>query len=735
MRILRTAFACIFVLAAVALASVFGSVTGIIHDPDHRPIAGATVTLTSTASAVALSATTDANGAFKFPSVAAGAYTLTAEAPQFAAAARILTVLSGRTLDLHQQLRPATVKQDVVVTTPVEDIEANSAAATTLISAKQIHRTPGADSANSFSMITDYVPSAVMVHDQLHVRGGHQVTWMIDGVPVPNTNIASNVGPQFDPKNIEFLEMQTGGYSAEQGDRTYASFNIVPRSGFERESEGELIAGYGSQNTTDNQLSFGGHTERFAYYTSAGGYRSDLGLETPIARALHDLDSGQNIFTSLTFNRTPRDQFRFIGAARNDHYQVPNDLDLQAAGVADAENERDVFSTFTWLHAFGRSTSLAVSPFFHFNQAHYSPARAGPIMTNSDRGSNYLGGSLAATSLIHGNSLRAGGEGFAQRENDLFSNFGSGPAVVPFRSRTFAWGSNVSAYLEDQYRPVSWLNINGGVRLTRFSGAFIETAADPRIGAGLTLPKLHWVLHAFYGRYYQAPPLLTLGNALSEAAANAGLGFLPLHGERDQQREFGITIPLRDWSVESTYFHTSAVNYFDHDVLGNSNVFLPLTIANARIRGWETTVRSPTIAERARVHLAYSHQFAEGRGGVSGGLTDFQPPDSHAYFLLDHDQRDTLSVGGDLQYGRNWFAANLNYGSGFVDGDGPQHLPAHSTADLSLGRDFNATWSAKLSATNLANTRYLIDADNSFGGTHIVAPRRIALQLRYRFHY
>ena len=44
-----------------------------------------------------------------------------------------------------------------------------------------------------------------MVHDQLHVRGGHQVTWAIDGVPVPNTNIASNVGPQFDPKDIDYV--------------------------------------------------------------------------------------------------------------------------------------------------------------------------------------------------------------------------------------------------------------------------------------------------------------------------------------------------------------------------------------------------------------------------------------------------------------------------------------------------------------------------------------------------
>ena len=68
-----------------------------------------------------------------------------------------------------------------------------------------------------------------------HPHTGLQtVSWLLDGVPVPNTNIASNVGPQFDPKDIDYLEVQRGGYSAEYGDRTYGVFNVVTRSGFER---------------------------------------------------------------------------------------------------------------------------------------------------------------------------------------------------------------------------------------------------------------------------------------------------------------------------------------------------------------------------------------------------------------------------------------------------------------------------------------------------------------------
>src|SRR2546426_11500295 len=138
-----------------------------------------------------------------------------------------------------------------------------------------------------------------MVHDQLHIRGGHRVSWLVDGVPVPNTNIAGNGGPQFDPKDIETIEIQRGGYSAEYGDRTYGVFNVVTRSGFDRDRQAELMVSYGSFNETNDQLSFGDHTRRFAYYASLNGNRTDLGLQTPAREVIPDLGSGFGGVNSL----------------------------------------------------------------------------------------------------------------------------------------------------------------------------------------------------------------------------------------------------------------------------------------------------------------------------------------------------------------------------------------------------------------------------------------------------
>ncbi|HYX70384.1 MAG TPA: TonB-dependent receptor, partial [Terriglobales bacterium] len=324
---------------------------------------------------------------------------------------------------------------------------------------------------------------------------------------------------------------------------------------------------------------------------------------------------------------------------------------------------------------------------------------------------------------------------FGQRDNAFFGVTTPGDPAASLASRVITRGDVEAAFLEDQYRATSWLTLNGGVRLTRFAGAFTETAADPRVGAAVRVPRLGWVLHGFYGRYYQAPPLLTVSGPILDLAAQQGFGFLPLHGERDEQWEAGLTIPVRAWVLESTYFHTAARNYFDHDVLGNSNIFFPVTIARARIRGWETSLRSPQIARCLQLYLAYSHQYAQGGGGVTGGLTDFAPPDS-GYFFLDHDQRDTLSTGFHLELPwRSWTSANFGYGSGFLDGDGPSHLSPHTTVDLALGKSFGERWSLQVAGLNLSNHRYLLDNSNTFGGTHYVNPRQVSIELRYRFHY
>jgi hypothetical protein len=148
------------------------------------------------------------------------------------------------------------------------------------------------------------------------------------------------------------------------------------------------------------------------------------------------------------------------------------------------------------------------------------------------------------------------------------------------------------------------------------------------------------------------------------------------------------------------------------------------------------TATSPRIAGRAQFHFVYSHQYAQWSGGVTGGLISDEACDEDPLCFLDHDQRDTLSTGLNLDLPwRLWTALNVNYGSGFLDGDGPAHLPAHTTVDLSIGKAFGENWNTRFAVTNLNNNHYMLDNSNTFGGTHFVNPREFAFQLKYRFHF
>lgn len=731
----RYALPTLLLLAVYGHASEFGVVKGIVHDPQHRPISGAEVTLKSATSDWSRTASTTNEGQFLFPEVPAGDYRIASSAPGFAEKTLAITITSDNEREVHIQLAIASVQQSVQVSGDEEAVTPTSSTTESMVSRREIAETPGADQANSLAAITDYVPGAYIVHDQLHIRGGHQVTWAIDGVPVPNTNIASNVGPQFDPKDIDYLEAERGGMSADYGDRTYGVFNVVTRSGFERNNEGELIASYGTYNFTDDQLSFGSHTDKFAYYTSLAGNRTDLGLETPTSVILHDRSNGYSAFTSLIYNATPADQLRFVGSVRQDHFQVPNDPDAQAALVSDREREQDAFGNFSWIHTFSPNLVLTVSPFYHFNRAAFEGGPNDVPSATDNRGSNYAGGQVSVSAVYGKHNASAGIYAFGQHDNQLFGFVPNDGSAAAFAERDIANGQLEAVFLQDQYKATSWLTLNGGVRLTHFGGSINENAASPRLGAAIRIPHLGWVLRASYDRFYQAPPLAAISGPLLEFAASQNVGFLPLRGERDEEHEFGLTIPIKGWTADLDYFRNGAHNFFDHDVIGNSNIFFPLTIDHVRIRGFETTLRSPRVFHRIDAHLAYSHQSAEGTGAVTGGLTDFSPPDE-GFFFLDHDQRNTLSTGLTAALKWNtWVAGNFTYGSGFLNGNGPDHLPSYRTGDLSVGKSFGETWSAKVSATNLTNKRYFIDLSNTFGGSHFANPREISLQVRYRFHY
>ena len=370
---------------------------------------------------------------------------------------------------------------------------------------------------------------------------------------------------------------------------------------------------------------------------------------------------------------------------RADYYQVPYDPDVNSPGnqvfpthgLRDGQHENDGYVNFSWVRTINPNMLFTVSPFFHHNTANYqgSPNDV-PQSATDNRTSNYAGLQSTFTANVAKNNIQVGVYGFGQSDDEsfglIFNDMTGRPPIVNPETAT---GGLVAGFIDDQFKATSWLTLIAGIRPTHFSGGASENTVNPRFGVAVQIPRLNWVFRAFYGHYYQAPPLTTLSGPLLEfIQGSSQLTFEALHGERDEEHQFGVTIPFRGWTLDADNFQTRANNFFDHNNFGESNIFIPVTIDGALIRGWELTLRSPRLWHFGQVHLAYSNQIAQARGAITGGLICFPPtslmcqPDP-SYGPLDHDQRNTLNVGFNANLPWQTFAStNVYYGSGFTNG-------------------------------------------------------------------
>jgi len=146
--------------SVTAYPTIFGSVRGVIHDPQHRPVQGAMVMLKAKFSDWSRSANTDSDGQFALNAVPIGEYSISVVSPGFAQTTQDILVASGSEPVLHFELRVAARSENVTVSAAPEAVPTDTVTPTTLVSRVDVQRTPGADRTNSLAIITDFVPGA-----------------------------------------------------------------------------------------------------------------------------------------------------------------------------------------------------------------------------------------------------------------------------------------------------------------------------------------------------------------------------------------------------------------------------------------------------------------------------------------------------------------------------------------------------------------------------------------------
>src|ERR1700677_2688164 len=107
--------AIILFLCTAAFATIFGSARGIVHDPQHRPIQGAHITLKAQNSDFTQAVDSNSNGEFSFSSIPIGNYTVTVSSNGFQEMRQEVLLESDTSPVLHLQLAVAGVTESVLV--------------------------------------------------------------------------------------------------------------------------------------------------------------------------------------------------------------------------------------------------------------------------------------------------------------------------------------------------------------------------------------------------------------------------------------------------------------------------------------------------------------------------------------------------------------------------------------------------------------------------------------------
>src|SRR4029077_20906141 len=136
---------CALLASSAALASVFGTIKTIVHDPQHRPVQGAQVEVQSRTSAFKTSGTTNEEGMALLSNVPVGEYDVKIVSPGFSGAQQSVTVTSGNVQELHFALAVAQHQETVEVSGAPETVNPSSSTPQALVSRSDIAQTPGAD--------------------------------------------------------------------------------------------------------------------------------------------------------------------------------------------------------------------------------------------------------------------------------------------------------------------------------------------------------------------------------------------------------------------------------------------------------------------------------------------------------------------------------------------------------------------------------------------------------------
>ncbi|MGH9346702.1 MAG: carboxypeptidase regulatory-like domain-containing protein [Vicinamibacterales bacterium] len=231
-----------------ALAQVqTGSILVKVADDQGAVVPGATVSLTGPVLVTAMTGTTDSSGAYRFPSLAPGVYSVTVELAGFQTLVRPGIIVSvGQTTPLDLVLRLGALSESLIVTGESPVVDVTSANVNVTMTQQILQGTPGGR--DIWSLMEAKMPGLTTSRPDVGgSSGGSQATfsargtspqqnaYFVNGISVGSPTAIGNTSFYFDYDAFEEIQVSTGAHDLSVS-TPGVLLNMVTRSGGDRYS-------------------------------------------------------------------------------------------------------------------------------------------------------------------------------------------------------------------------------------------------------------------------------------------------------------------------------------------------------------------------------------------------------------------------------------------------------------------------------------------------------------------
>jgi outer membrane receptor protein involved in Fe transport len=733
-------------------AGTESSLSGTVLDREDVAVPNAIVELRTPEGKIIKKIQTSATGSYQFFPVMMGEYQMIASAPGLEPSVTQIEVHSGSNAEINLKLSSKALEKEMVVEVKAKRrlIQNTAAVSSTEINKSQIKKLPQGQEISLPKLLATTSPGVVQgPFGQVFFRGNHaSIQYQIDGVQLPDSP-SNTFGQSIGPRNIDHMEVITGGIPAEFGQRLSAVVNIVTKSGPEK-PEGEVELNYGSYRTTTPHLLYGGSNEagNIHYFFSANYFRTDRGIDVPQPEsyqnqtqggkeAIHDTAYGNSQFAKLDWLISNEDKLSIILSNTQNHFQIPifpssfqstdpffqpgytdafgNQKDAAEGptftylppDTNDRQFEINTFGQAVWKHTFSEKAFLQLAPYYKYTLIQVQNDPVNDLATANPSSPYYIPGANPSSFAEnrHVNNLGFKGDyTWRAAENHLlkagFQVQGSrADGTVAIQSAKDGVGDSIvdstpnvayfeSLYIQDDYTIARPLILNAGLRFD--SAQFIFAGQRP--SESMIQPRI--------GLNYMATDTtkfhLFYGKLFQPATVeHLRYNYDPSRGRFDTLNSYNIKAERDDFyefGVAQQFFETQValVNIYYKD---GTNVLDDGQIAN-------TSIAQPYNYSKG---YAYGLEFSL-KGQITEDWSEYfnysytiakgkggpEIPESVGYVFLDHNQIHTANAG--VTYAKNyfWWTTQGLYGSGLRTGPyNSLNLASHFTFDTTVGYEFH----------------------------------------------